>query len=113
MNDPTLQQFVNAVSANGPEDCSKSLLHYKCVPGVVGVYNGVVAFKKETSGSSLVIPSAKVDNAHRISFEFPQGNIGDVQKFTDCVKTHCKSAPTIKENSKAGTISVKIKPSGD
>ena len=104
-----VHQFVQDISSQGGAK-NKDLLHYKCVPKVIVMFNSMIAFKNVTESDKIVIPSAKIDNAsHKISFEFSGNDITDVKHFTDCVKRHCKSStPVIRENSKANSITVKI-----
>ena len=102
--DMSLQLFVQSISnvSNGGKD----LFHYKCTPTMISMYNSMVAYKNITKGEAVVIPSAKVDTNHRISFEFNGSGISDLGQLVTCIKKNSTKAPQIRENVK--TITVKI-----
>jgi hypothetical protein len=102
--DMSLQDFVKNIS--NASTGGKELFHYKCTPTMISMYNSMVAYKNVTKREAVVIPSAKVDTNHRISFEFCGADVSDLGQLVSCIKKNSTKPPQIRENVK--TITVKI-----
>lgn len=106
-NDMNLHSFVQCLS-NGVN--GKVICHYKRVPTIIDIYNGMVAYKNLVGLSSIMIPSVNVDTSNnRMSFHFRSEDISDFKQFSDCIKRHCKvKKVSIRENTRSQSVIVRV-----
>ena len=101
----TLQQYAKELSENGG---GKELMHYKCVPGTIGMFNTATAMKKlDGDDKPLITPKCEVDSVHhKVSFVIDANQVSNPDSFVKCVHDNFKSPAVVKKTSKTITIKV-------
>lgn len=102
-----LHSFVQHLSdgVNG-----KVICHYKRVPTLIDIYNGMMAYKNLVGLSDIIIPEVTVDiSNNKLTFRFRSEDISDFKQFSDCIRKYSGAKRiSIRENTRKQMVTVRV-----